>query len=92
MKQKKNFHDKFPNINIPTKENDIDIRTQYRIIKKIHTEKIKNTDTLFQLLNKESKILSTVIEYDIEDSIESKKDKLILIANEAMYNNINRPI
>ena len=69
IEAKEKFHDKFPNIDISTKENDTYIRTQYRIIKKIHTEKIKNTDTLFQLLNKEGKNLSTVIKYDSEDLI-----------------------
>lgn len=68
---------------ISTKENDIYIWAQYRIIKKIHSEKIKNADTLFQLLGKEGRNLSIVIEYDVEDSNESKK-KLILISNKVI--------
>ena len=61
IQTKEKFNGKFPNIDLSKKENDTYIRTPHKITKKIHSEKIKNIDTLFQLLDKEGKNLCTVI-------------------------------
>ena len=53
---KDKFHDTFPNIDISTKEIDHCIRSQYRIIKKLHSEKITNTESLCIFLDKEGLI------------------------------------
>lgn len=43
LQAKDKFHDKFPNIDISTKEIHHYIRSQYTIIKKLHSKKIINT-------------------------------------------------
>ena len=53
LQAKDKFHGKFPNNDISTKEIDHCIRSQYRIIKKLHSEKITNTESLFKFLHKE---------------------------------------
>jgi hypothetical protein len=66
LQSKDKFHDKFPNIDISTKERDHCIRSQYRIIKKLHSEKITNTESLFKFLDKEGNNISTILEYNMD--------------------------
>ena len=82
---KDKFHNKFPNIDINSKEINNYIRTQYRIMKIIHSEYIKNTESIFELKDNKGEIISKIEEY--EDLNKTSK-KLILIGNKNMYNNI----
>ena len=56
-------------------------------MKKIHSEKIKNTKSLFEMQDKNSNIISKTFEYKNPND-ESKTFKLIIIDNEEMLNNI----
>ena len=85
LQAKVKFHGNFPNNDISTKEIDHWIRSQYRIIKKIHSEKITNTESLFKFLDKEGTNISRVLDYNMEDN-PNKIYKLIIIAIEDMYN------
>ena len=63
---KEKFRNKFPNIEISSKEIDQYIRSIYRQLKKLHSEKIKNTETIFihiQNLIKIKNFLSSVNKY-----------------------------
>ena len=44
---KEKFRNRFQNIDISSKEIDQYIRSIYRQVKKLHSEKIKNTETIF---------------------------------------------
>ena len=47
---KEKFRNRFPNIDISSKELDQCIRSIYRQVKKIHSEKIKNTETILIII------------------------------------------
>ena len=63
------------------------INVKYREIKKLHSEKIINTETLFKFLDKCNNNISKTIEY-ADESNPDKKYKLIIIANSVMLNNL----
>lgn len=87
LKAKEIFHQKFPRVNISTKDLDNYINVKYREIKKLHSEKIINTETLFKFLDKCNNNISKTIEY-ADESNPDKKYKLIIIANSVMLNNL----
>ena len=45
------FKNKYPNIDLSSKEIEHTIRSQYRIIKQLHSEKITNTESLFKFID-----------------------------------------
>ena len=45
------FKNKYPPIDLSSKEIEHTIRSQYRIIKQLHSEKITNTESLFKFID-----------------------------------------
>lgn len=84
---KEKFHTKFPNININEKEIDNYIKVKHREMKKLHSEKIINTKSLFELQDREGNKISYVLDYNDKENPE-KEYKMVLIANENIYNNL----
>ena len=56
-------------------------------MKKIHSEKIKNTKTLFEIQDNSGNIISKTIEYN-EPNDDTKIFKIIIISKEMMLNNL----
>ncbi len=57
------FKNRFPNININQYDIDNYIKCKHREMKKIHSEKIKNTKSLFEMQDKNGNIISKTFEY-----------------------------
>ena len=81
------FKNKYPHIDLSSKEIEHTIRSQYRIIKQLYSEKITNTECLFKFIDNNNNNISKVIDYNLENN-PNKIYKLVLIANEDMYNNL----
>lgn len=56
-------------------------------MKKLHSEKIINTKSLFELQDRERNKISYVLDYNDKENPE-KEYKMVLIANENIYNNL----
>ena len=84
---KEKFLNRFPNIEISSKEINQYIRSIYRQVKKLHSEKIKNTKTIFKLADNNNIIISESFKYENEDE-NPKTFNLVMIANDKMINNI----
>jgi hypothetical protein len=81
------FHKKFPNIEINLKDIDSYIKTKYREIKKIHSVKIKNTQSFFEFYDKSNNKFSTLLN-NKDNNNDNKEYKMILFDNNKMYLNL----
>ena len=60
------FKNKYPNIDLSSKEIEHTIRSQYKIIKQLHSEKITNTESLFKFIDNNNNNISKVIDYNLK--------------------------